>query len=99
VFADGGAERGELLDRWMTMAADGQLPAFVDLAEGMVPYVDDIKHSLAHHLTNARVDDRNQEVQAGQRVAVPVERGVTVTPSRVFPRRFAGGQGSDRGDV
>jgi transposase len=69
VFAAGGAERGDLLDRWLDWAAASDLPAFVDLADRMVPYIDEIKNSLTYQLSNARVESINTKIRLLTRIA------------------------------
>lgn len=69
VFADGGAERGDRLDRWLHWAATSDLPAFTDLADRMKRYVDDIKNALTHRLSNARVESINTKIRLLTRIA------------------------------
>ena len=69
VFADGGAERCQRLDRWLAWAAESALPAFVDLADRMQPYVDEIKNALTYRLSNARVESINTKIRLLTRIA------------------------------
>jgi transposase len=69
VFAAGGEAGCELLDRWMEWAATCDLPAFVDLADRMQWYVEEIKNSLVHGLSNARVESVNTKIRLLTRMA------------------------------
>ena len=69
VFAAGGEAGCELLDKWMEWAATCDLPAFVDLADRMQWYVDEIKNSLVHRLSNARVESVNTKIRLLTRIA------------------------------
>jgi transposase len=69
VFADGGAERCQLLDRWLQWANDSALPAFVDLARRMQPYTNEIKNALTYRLSNARVESINTKIRLLTRIA------------------------------
>ena len=55
--------------RWLEWAAASELPAFVDLAERMIPYVDEIKNTLAYKLSNARVESINTKIRLLTRIA------------------------------
>lgn len=69
VFAPGGAERGVYLDQWLRWARTSGLPAFVDLAYRMEPYVDEIKNALRYRLSNARVESINTKIRLLTRIA------------------------------
>lgn len=69
VFAPGGEERCQRLDTWLAWAAASDLPAFVDLAERMQPYVDEIKNALIYQLSNARVESVNTKIRLLTRIA------------------------------
>jgi transposase len=69
VFADGGAERCQRLDRWLEWAATSELPAFVDLTRRMEPYIDEIKNALIYRLSNARVESINTRIRLLTRIA------------------------------
>jgi transposase len=69
VFAPGGEERGQRLDTWLSWAAHSDLPAFVDLADRMQPYIDEIKNALTYRLSNARVESINTKIRLLTRIA------------------------------
>ena len=57
------------MDRWLAWAAESALPAFVDLADRMQPYVDEIKNALTYRLSNARVESINTKIRLLTRIA------------------------------
>ena len=69
VFAPGGADRILLLDAWLRWAARSRLAPFVDLARRMRRYRDDIANTLAHKLSNARVEAVNTKIRLLTRIA------------------------------
>jgi transposase len=69
VFAPGGPERCQRLDTWLRWARESQLPAFLDLADRMEPYIGEIKNSLTYQLSNARVESINTKIRLLTRIA------------------------------
>jgi transposase len=69
VFAPGGADRILLLDKWLAWASRSKLPAFVDLARRMRRYRAHIANTLAHNLSNARVESINTKIRLLTRIA------------------------------
>jgi transposase len=69
VFAPGGPQRCQRLDRWLQWAASSGLTAFVDLARRMQPYAEEIKNALAYNLSNARVESINTKIRLLTRIA------------------------------
>jgi transposase len=69
VFAAGGPERIQLLDRWLQWAARCRIGPFVDLARRMRRYRDDIANTLTHNLSNARVESVNAKIRLLERIA------------------------------
>jgi transposase len=64
-----GATGADLLDKWLEWAATSDLPAFVNLALRMEDYIDEIKNSLEHKLSNARVESVNTKIRLLTRIA------------------------------
>lgn len=69
VFAAGGPERIQLLDRWLQWAARCRIGPFVELARRMRRYRDDIANTLTHNLSNARVESVNTKIRLLERIA------------------------------
>jgi transposase len=69
VFAPGGADRIIILDAWLRWAARCRIAAFVDLARRLRRYRDDIANTLAHSLSNARVESVNTKIRLLTRIA------------------------------
>jgi transposase len=69
VFAPGGADRLLLLDSWLRWSARSRLAPFVDLARRVRRYRDDIANTLAHKLSNARVESVNTKIRLLTRIA------------------------------
>jgi transposase len=69
VFAPGGAERIKLLHAWLAWASRSKLRPFVKLAARIRDYQDDIANSLAHNLSNARVEAINTKIRLLTRIA------------------------------
>jgi transposase len=69
VFAPGGADRLLLLDGWLRWSARSRLAPFVDLARRVRRYRDDIANTLAHKLSNARVESVNTKIRLLTRIA------------------------------
>jgi transposase len=63
VFAPGGAERVELLDKWLSWASRSKLAPFVDLARTIRARRADIANALTFQLSNARVESLNTKIR------------------------------------
>jgi transposase len=79
VFAPGGADRILLLDAWLRWAARSKLAPFVDLARRMRRYRDDIANTLAHKLSNARVEAINTKIRLLTRIAFGFKSATALT--------------------
>lgn len=70
IFADGGQERAELLDKWLAWASHSQLHPFVDLARRIrVHFRTDIIHTLTYRLSNGRIESVNTRIRLLTRIA------------------------------
>ncbi|MGH3627987.1 MAG: ISL3 family transposase, partial [Sciscionella sp.] len=63
VFSPGGAERIQLLDRWLAWACRSKLAPFVELARGIRARRKDIANALTFALSNARVESMNTKIR------------------------------------
>jgi transposase len=70
VFAAGGEDRIELLDAWLTWAANSRLTPFVDLAYRIRRYFrDDIANTLTYRLSNGLIEATNTKIRLLTRIA------------------------------
>lgn len=88
VFALRGTEGRQLLDGWLSWARRCQISAFIELARKVAKNRPGIEATLAHGLSNARVDAVNTKIRllTPDRLRVPL-RGGPDRPRDAQPRR------------
>lgn len=63
VFAPGGPERIGILDAWLAWASRSRLTPFVELARTIRARRAEIANTLAHGLSNGRIESMNQKIR------------------------------------